>query len=163
MIASDRELAATRDTLSAYLEGDDDRSSCPSTSARPRPFRREVLETLHREVGPRRGRHLRRAGRAQRAPAGLPRRATACARNPVPIVVPCHRVLPSTGGIGNYGGGAERKRALLELEGAPQCPLARRHPDADDHGLGGLLVGVRRTTAIRSTTSWPAVTLPSSA
>ena len=30
---------------------------------------------------------------------------TACARNPIPIVVPCHRVLPSTGKLGNYGGG----------------------------------------------------------
>ena len=56
------------------------------------------------------------------AEAGNPRAfraaATACARNPIPILVPCHRVLPSTGGIGNYGGGPERKRALLELEGA---------------------------------------------
>ena len=43
---------------------------------------------------------------------------TACARNPIPIVVPCHRVLPSTGKLGNYGGGPERKRVLLELEGA---------------------------------------------
>jgi methylated-DNA-[protein]-cysteine S-methyltransferase len=49
---------------------------------------------------------------------------TACARNPVPIVVPCHRVLPGTGGLGNYGGGPERKRALLELEGAIQPRLA---------------------------------------
>jgi methylated-DNA-[protein]-cysteine S-methyltransferase len=55
------------------------------------------------------------------ARAGNPRAAravgTACARNPVPIVVPCHRVLPGTGGIGNYGGGPDRKRALLTLEG----------------------------------------------
>jgi methylated-DNA-[protein]-cysteine S-methyltransferase len=43
---------------------------------------------------------------------------TACARNPIPIVVPCHRVLPGGGGIGNYAGGPARKRALLELEGA---------------------------------------------
>jgi methylated-DNA-[protein]-cysteine S-methyltransferase len=56
------------------------------------------------------------------ARAGSPRAyravGTACARNPVPIVVPCHRVLPGTGGLGSYGGGPERKRALLELEGA---------------------------------------------
>ena len=54
--------------------------------------------------------------------AGNPRAyraaATACARNPIPILVPCHRVLPGSGGIGGYGGGPERKRALLELEGA---------------------------------------------
>jgi methylated-DNA-[protein]-cysteine S-methyltransferase len=36
----------------------------------------------------------------------------------VPIVVPCHRVLPASGGIGLYGGGVARKRALLELEGS---------------------------------------------
>jgi methylated-DNA-[protein]-cysteine S-methyltransferase len=43
---------------------------------------------------------------------------TACATNPVPIVVPCHRVLPASGRLGAYGGGPERKRVLLALEGA---------------------------------------------
>ncbi len=38
--------------------------------------------------------------------------------NPVPIVVPCHRVLRAGGGIGGYTGGLERKRYLLRLEGA---------------------------------------------
>jgi methylated-DNA-[protein]-cysteine S-methyltransferase len=37
--------------------------------------------------------------------------------NPIPIVVPCHRVVPAGGKIGNYGGGPERKRQLLTLEG----------------------------------------------
>jgi len=50
--------------------------------------------------------------KAYRAAAG------AIGDNPIPIVVPCHRVLPAGGGIGNYGGGPARKRALLELEGA---------------------------------------------
>lgn len=39
--------------------------------------------------------------------------------NPIPIVVPCHRVLRTGGGLGGYTGGAERKRALLALEGFP--------------------------------------------
>ena len=81
------------------------------------PFRRRVLETLHRDVG--RGETVTYGALAARA--GNPRAAravgTACARNPVPLVVPCHRVLPGSGGIGNYGGGPERKRALLTLEG----------------------------------------------
>jgi len=51
---------------------------------------------------------------------GSPRAAravgTACATNPVPIVVPCHRVVRSDGSIGKYGGGTEAKRALLRLE-----------------------------------------------
>jgi methylated-DNA-[protein]-cysteine S-methyltransferase len=37
--------------------------------------------------------------------------------NPIPIVVPCHRVLHAGGGLGGYTGGIERKRYLLELEG----------------------------------------------
>ncbi|MFN8216432.1 MAG: methylated-DNA--[protein]-cysteine S-methyltransferase [Solirubrobacterales bacterium] len=42
---------------------------------------------------------------------------TACGRNPIPLVIPCHRVLRSGGGLGGYGGGLEMKRGLLELEG----------------------------------------------
>jgi methylated-DNA-[protein]-cysteine S-methyltransferase len=38
--------------------------------------------------------------------------------NPVAIVVPCHRVVPAGGGVGNYGGGPERKAFLLDLEHA---------------------------------------------
>ena len=54
--------------------------------------------------------------------AGSPRASravgSACARNPIPLIYPCHRVLPSSGGIGNYGYGSEKKRWLLEFEGA---------------------------------------------
>lgn len=42
---------------------------------------------------------------------------TALGSNPLPIVVPCHRVLHSGGGLGGYAGGLERKRFLLRLEG----------------------------------------------
>jgi methylated-DNA-[protein]-cysteine S-methyltransferase len=43
---------------------------------------------------------------------------TACATNPLPVVVPCHRVVRSDGAIGSYAGGAEAKRTLLDLEAA---------------------------------------------
>jgi methylated-DNA-[protein]-cysteine S-methyltransferase len=43
---------------------------------------------------------------------------TACGTNPIPIVVPCHRVLRTGGGLGGYGGGLPMKQSLLELEGA---------------------------------------------
>lgn len=42
---------------------------------------------------------------------------TACGSNPIPIVVPCHRVLRSGGALGGYGGGLPMKEALLRLEG----------------------------------------------
>jgi AraC family transcriptional regulator of adaptative response/methylated-DNA-[protein]-cysteine methyltransferase len=55
---------------------------------------------------------------------------SACGANPVPVVVPCHRVVPATGGVGNYGLGPHRKRRLLEREGAMPG-------DADGDGDGG--------------------------
>lgn len=44
--------------------------------------------------------------------------ATACATNPLPVIVPCHRVIYSDGRIGRYSGGPEAKRSLLTLEAA---------------------------------------------
>ena len=59
------------------------------------------------------------------AEAGSPRASRAAGNalgsNPIPIVIPCHRVLRSGGALGGYGGGVERKRWLLELEGARQA------------------------------------------
>lgn len=43
---------------------------------------------------------------------------TACAKNPLPVVVPCHRVVRSDGAMGGYLGGPEAKRLLLDLEAA---------------------------------------------
>ncbi|NUS17199.1 MAG: methylated-DNA--[protein]-cysteine S-methyltransferase [Streptomyces sp.] len=43
--------------------------------------------------------------------------------NPLPVVVPCHRVVESGGGIGGFGGGLEIKRSLLALEGVLPAPL----------------------------------------
>lgn len=55
--------------------------------------------------------------------AGRPKAVRAvgniCARNVVPFVVPCHRVVPSSGGVGNYAFGSPRKRELLRREGVP--------------------------------------------
>jgi len=56
------------------------------------------------------------------AEAGSPRGSRAAGNalgsNPIPIVIPCHRVLRTGGALGGYGGGLDRKRYLLELEGA---------------------------------------------
>jgi methylated-DNA-[protein]-cysteine S-methyltransferase len=56
------------------------------------------------------------------AQVGSPRAARATGNalgsNPIPIVVPCHRVLHADGGLGGYSGGLDRKRYLLALEGS---------------------------------------------
>jgi methylated-DNA-[protein]-cysteine S-methyltransferase len=119
IVGSDRELAGTRDELDAYFAGEGDPHRLPvDLSLVAAPFRRVVLETLHDEIS--RGEVVTYGALADRAgnPRAYRAAATACARNPVPILVPCHRVLPSSGGIGQYGGGVERKRTLLELEGS---------------------------------------------
>jgi len=61
------------------------------------------------------------------AEAGSPRASRAAGNalgaNPIPIVIPCHRVLRTGGALGGYGGGIDRKRWLLELEGALSPPI----------------------------------------
>ena len=53
------------------------------------------------------------------SPAGSRAAGNALGANPIPIVVPCHRVLRSGGAIGGYTGGVHRKEVLLRLEGVP--------------------------------------------
>jgi methylated-DNA-[protein]-cysteine S-methyltransferase len=40
----------------------------------------------------------------------------ACSRNPIPIIIPCHRVVKSDGGLGGFSGGLDKKRKLLKIE-----------------------------------------------
>ncbi|WP_020502211.1 methylated-DNA--[protein]-cysteine S-methyltransferase [Sciscionella marina] len=80
-------------------------------------FRREVLSHLA-DIGY--GETASYAGIA--AAAGSPRAVraagSACATNPIPVVLPCHRVVRSDGSLSGYVGGVEAKRKLLELEAA---------------------------------------------
>jgi methylated-DNA-[protein]-cysteine S-methyltransferase len=80
-------------------------------------FQRRVLEAL-RDVGF--GQTLTYGEIAARAgnPRAYRAAGTAVGSNPLPIVVPCHRVVRAGGELGNYGGGPEMKRFLLQLEGA---------------------------------------------
>ncbi len=48
---------------------------------------------------------------------------TEIGRTPTPILVPCHRVIGADGSLTGYGGGLDRKRALLDLEGQTQLAL----------------------------------------
>jgi methylated-DNA-[protein]-cysteine S-methyltransferase len=57
------------------------------------------------------------------SPRGFRAAGNALGSNPLPIVLPCHRVLHSTGGLGGYTGGLERKRTLLAIERG-QLPLS---------------------------------------
>ncbi|MFN2545689.1 MAG: methylated-DNA--[protein]-cysteine S-methyltransferase [Actinomycetota bacterium] len=110
-------LDEIRRELDEYFDGSRTHFEVPVDMALTRGFTRKVLQataripfgsvSTYRDVA-------RKAGneRAYRA-AG-----NALGANPIPIVVPCHRVLHSGGGLGGYGGGLDVKRYLLQLEHA---------------------------------------------
>lgn len=81
------------------------------------PFQRKVLKTLLKVPA---GNVRSYTWLARRA--GFPKAARAVgnvmAKNPIPFLLPCHRIVPTAGGIGNYGLGKEMKRELLLKEGA---------------------------------------------
>jgi methylated-DNA-[protein]-cysteine S-methyltransferase len=58
-------------------------------------------------------------------PGGARAVGRALARNPFPIVIPCHRAIRSDGNLGGFQGGREMKRALLELEGVEVTPAGK--------------------------------------
>jgi methylated-DNA-[protein]-cysteine S-methyltransferase len=109
-------LAEAERQISQYFAGQRQSFDLPLDLTHTRPFQREVLLELikvpygevvtYGELAELCGRP-----RAARAVGGAMR------SNPLPIVIPCHRVLPSSGGLGGFGGRPELKQRLLEIEG----------------------------------------------
>jgi methylated-DNA-[protein]-cysteine S-methyltransferase len=117
IMASKRQTDAARRQLDEYFDGKRRRFDLPVDLSLAREFGRQVLSELVRvPYG-----ELTTYG-ALAAQSGRPRAARAVGmvmnRNPVPIVVPCHRVVGSTGSLVGYAGGLDRKLALLRLEGS---------------------------------------------
>jgi methylated-DNA-[protein]-cysteine S-methyltransferase len=116
-----------RRQLGEYFEGERTRFQLKLDRRLMRGIAREVLQATARVPF---GRTTTYGAIAERI--GRPRASRAVGNalgsNPIPIVVPCHRVLRSGGDVGGYAGGPERKRRLLRLEGA--LPGPRLHgPD----------------------------------
>ncbi len=80
-------------------------------------FRRDVLEHL-RGIGYGHTETYSEVAVAAGSPRAVRAVGSACATNPLPVIVPCHRVLRSDGSLGGYLGGLAAKRALLDLEAA---------------------------------------------
>jgi methylated-DNA-[protein]-cysteine S-methyltransferase len=118
VLESPKRLDEERRELDEYFEGKRDHFDVPvDWKLTPAGFRNRALHAVARiPYG-----EVRTYGEIAKQ-AGNPRAfraaGTACGRNAIPLIVPCHRVVQSGGGVGNYGGGPEMKRALLDLEGA---------------------------------------------
>jgi AraC family transcriptional regulator of adaptative response/methylated-DNA-[protein]-cysteine methyltransferase len=111
-------VARWADALAAATDGRGDLSRVPLDVAGSR-FQRRVWDALRRiPRGATRG--YRELAEALGQPRGARAVAQACAANPVPLAVPCHRVVPKAGGVGGYRFGTWRKRALLAAEAAPR-------------------------------------------
>lgn len=89
----------------------------PLDLALARGFGRDVVERL-REIPYGETRSYAQVAAASGSPRAVRAVGSACRRNPLPIAIPCHRVVRSDGGLGEYVGGVEAKRLLLDVEAA---------------------------------------------
>jgi methylated-DNA-[protein]-cysteine S-methyltransferase len=114
IIESPRRLDAVRKQLDEYFAGARKSFDVPLDWQLSHGFALRVLKATARIPYGRVSSYREKAGnvRATRA-AG-----NALGGNAIPIIVPCHRVLRTGGGLGGYGGGLPMKEALLKLEGA---------------------------------------------
>ncbi|MFF3275011.1 methylated-DNA--[protein]-cysteine S-methyltransferase [Streptomyces chrestomyceticus] len=125
-------LATAADELTRYFDGDLHTFTVPldwslssgsSGSSGSPGFNERVLRALAADVAY--GTVVGYQDLADRVgePGAARAVGAAMGSNPLPVVVPCHRVVASDGGIGGFGGGLETKRRLLALEGVLPQPL----------------------------------------
>ena len=103
--------------LEEYFTGQRKRFELPLDWRLSKGFRRQVLAHL-RDIGYGRTESYAQVAAAAGSPRAVRAVGTACATNPLPLVVPCHRVVRSDGSAGGYAGGPDAKRTLLALEAA---------------------------------------------
>lgn len=117
VLAQEEELADLPHRLRLYAEGVPTKFDDEVDLTWATPFQRAVLEAL-REVPYGETRSYRWLAEKAGSPRAVRAVGQVMAHNPVPIVLPCHRVVRSDGSLGGYSGGLEVKTQLLRLERA---------------------------------------------
>jgi methylated-DNA-[protein]-cysteine S-methyltransferase len=110
-------LDAVTQQLEEYFAGSRHSFDVPLDWQLSKGFRRVVLEHLAADISYGSTASYGTLARLSGSPNAVRAVGTTCATNPIPVVVPCHRVVRSDGAMGNYRGGPAAKRALLDLEG----------------------------------------------
>ena len=126
---SDAVLAACAAQLTDYFAGKRRHFELP-LAARGTPFQQSVWDALA-DIPYGELRSYRDIARTIGNPAAVRAVGAANGRNPLPIVVPCHRVIGSNGTLTGFAGGLEVKRFLLELEGAAGSIASMRRQSGD--------------------------------
>ncbi len=116
ILAAGARLDQARRELDEYFAGRRRRFELALDWQLTRGFGRDVLRATARIPFGGVSNYLRVAGEAG-SPRGARAAGNALGANPLPIIVPCHRVLTTGGGLGGYTGGTWRKQVLLQLEG----------------------------------------------
>jgi methylated-DNA-[protein]-cysteine S-methyltransferase len=116
IVESSAAVARWRSELDEYFAGARRRFEAPIDWRAITGFRRRVLRATA-AVGYGEAANYKTIAAAAGSPLGARAAGNALGSNPIAIVIPCHRVLHTGGGLGGYTGGLERKRALLALEG----------------------------------------------
>lgn len=117
VLEAPRRLDPVRRQIDEYFEGRRREFDVPVDFRLAHGFRRKALGFIA-DIPYGRTASYREVATAAGSPRAVRAAGSACATNPIPIVVPCHRVLRTGGGLGGYGGGIERKETLLRLEGS---------------------------------------------
>lgn len=115
ILRSPARLDAAAAQLDEYFAGRRRRFEVPIDLQLARGFRRTVLHHLQ-DIAYGSTASYAAIASAAGSPSAMRAVGSACATNPLPVMVPCHRVVRSDGSIGQYGGGTEAKRALLAME-----------------------------------------------
>ncbi|WP_117213072.1 methylated-DNA--[protein]-cysteine S-methyltransferase [Allorhizocola rhizosphaerae] len=113
------------DQLRAYFAGELTAFSVPLHVLRGSEFERAVWEQM-KLIPFGETRSYGAVASAVGEPGGAQAVGTACNRNPLPLIVPCHRIIGADGKLVGFGGGLERKRILLELEAKVRMELEWR-------------------------------------
>jgi len=121
---NDARLAGWLGALVRYVDGDSDRLDLPIAVSGSR-FQQRVWAALCR-IPRGETRSYADVARSIGSPRGARAVARACATNRVAVLIPCHRVVASDGGLGGYYYGLHRKRVLLERESS-QCAWPEAH------------------------------------
>jgi methylated-DNA-[protein]-cysteine S-methyltransferase len=116
VLESPAQLDQARRELDLYFEGRLTEFDLPLDWQLSKDFRRRVLRAIARIPYGQTRSYTQMATRAGNERA-VRAAGSACGTNPLPLVVPCHRVLRSGGALGGYGGGLPMKEGLLRLEG----------------------------------------------
>lgn len=117
VLEADAQLAPIAAQVEEYFAGQRRDFDIPLDRRLSTGFRREVQRQLS-EIPYGTTQSYSEVAAAVGQPTAVRAVGTACAQNPIPLVVPCHRVLRSDGSLGGYRGGLPAKQQLLELEAA---------------------------------------------